>query len=91
MIGGAFVFVVSGCWSGGRWGHSAVTSAAAARALDSSSEAEERFLEFAEAWGEKYPAVVKLWENAWAEFAVPRRNATARSAASCAPRTRSSP
>jgi putative transposase len=32
------------------------------------AEAEERFLEFAEAWGEKYPAVVKLWENAWAEF-----------------------
>ena len=32
------------------------------------AEAEERFLEFAEAWGEKYPAVVRLWENAWAEF-----------------------
>lgn len=32
------------------------------------SEAEERFLEFAEAWGEKYPAIVRLWENAWAEF-----------------------
>ncbi|GAB3570841.1 IS256 family transposase [Spelaeicoccus albus] len=31
-------------------------------------EAEERFLEFAEEWGTKYPAVVKLWENAWAEF-----------------------
>jgi putative transposase len=30
--------------------------------------AEERFLEFAEAWGTKYPAIVKLWENAWAEF-----------------------
>ncbi len=32
------------------------------------TEAEERFLEFAEAWGDKYPAVVKRWENAWAEF-----------------------
>lgn len=32
------------------------------------AEAEERFLEFAEEWGTKYPAVVKLWENAWAEF-----------------------
>ncbi|WP_374946901.1 transposase [Agreia sp.] len=32
------------------------------------SDAEERFLEFCEAWGAKYPAVVKLWENAWAEF-----------------------
>jgi transposase-like protein len=30
--------------------------------------ATERFLEFAQAWGEKYPAIVKLWENAWAEF-----------------------
>ena len=28
----------------------------------------ERFLEFAEAWGERYPAIVRLWENAWAEF-----------------------
>ncbi|WP_042390251.1 IS256 family transposase [Streptacidiphilus melanogenes] len=30
--------------------------------------AEDRFLEFAEEWGAKYPAIVKLWENAWAEF-----------------------
>ncbi|MGF7235165.1 MAG: IS256 family transposase [Frankia sp.] len=30
--------------------------------------ATERFLEFAEAWGAKYPAIVRLWENAWAEF-----------------------
>ena len=30
--------------------------------------AEQRFLEFAETWGEKYPAIVRLWENAWAEF-----------------------
>jgi putative transposase len=30
--------------------------------------ATERFLEFAQEWGEKYPAIVKLWENAWAEF-----------------------
>ena len=28
----------------------------------------ERFAEFAEAWGRKYPAIVRLWENAWAEF-----------------------
>ena len=31
-------------------------------------QAEERFLEFAEVWGKKYPAIVRLWENAWAEF-----------------------
>jgi putative transposase len=30
--------------------------------------ATERFLEFAQAWGRKYPAIVRLWENAWAEF-----------------------
>lgn len=30
--------------------------------------AEQRFLEFAEAWGAKYPAIVRLWTNAWAEF-----------------------
>jgi putative transposase len=30
--------------------------------------AEERFAEFAEAWGPRYPAIVKLWTNAWAEF-----------------------
>jgi putative transposase len=27
-----------------------------------------RFLEFAETWGKKYPAIVRLWESAWAEF-----------------------
>ena len=31
-------------------------------------EAETRFLEFAEQWGTQYPAIVRLWENAWAEF-----------------------
>ncbi|RZS62055.1 transposase-like protein [Xylanimonas ulmi] len=30
--------------------------------------AEERFLEFSEKWGAKYPAIVRLWTNAWAEF-----------------------
>ena len=28
----------------------------------------ERFIEFSDAWGGRYPAIVKLWENAWAEF-----------------------
>jgi putative transposase len=28
----------------------------------------ERFYKFAETWGGRYPAIVKLWENAWAEF-----------------------
>jgi putative transposase len=30
--------------------------------------ARERFDEFAGKWGERYPAIVRLWENAWAEF-----------------------
>jgi putative transposase len=30
--------------------------------------AKARFGEFVEAWGSKYPAIVRLWENAWAEF-----------------------
>jgi transposase-like protein len=25
-------------------------------------------MEFAETWGRKYPAIVKLWSDAWAEF-----------------------
>jgi putative transposase len=28
----------------------------------------QRFGEFTQAWGGKYPAIVRLWENAWAEF-----------------------
>ncbi|MFJ2900527.1 IS256 family transposase [Streptomyces sp. NPDC087218] len=28
----------------------------------------ERFAEFADTWGKKYPAIVRLWENAWEEF-----------------------
>jgi putative transposase len=30
--------------------------------------AKARFAEFVEAWGERYPAIVRLWDNAWAEF-----------------------
>jgi transposase-like protein len=30
--------------------------------------ARERFAEFATAWGARYPAIVRLWDNAWAEF-----------------------
>lgn len=30
--------------------------------------ARERFAEFTEAWGGRYPAIVRLWHNAWAEF-----------------------
>jgi putative transposase len=31
------------------------------------ADAEARFLEFAEAWEPKYPAIVKLWTQAWPE------------------------
>jgi putative transposase len=30
--------------------------------------ATERFIEFTDAWGKKYPAIVKLWSDAWSEF-----------------------
>jgi len=30
--------------------------------------AKARFAEFTEAWGDRYPAIVRLWNNAWAEF-----------------------
>ena len=28
----------------------------------------DAFAEFSGAWEAKYPAIVKLWESAWAEF-----------------------
>ncbi|MGC5026479.1 IS256 family transposase [Tsukamurella sp. DT100] len=30
--------------------------------------ARERFAEFTEQWGQRYPAIIRLWESAWAEF-----------------------
>jgi transposase-like protein len=30
--------------------------------------AKERFVEFTREWGGRYPAIVRLWEHAWAEF-----------------------
>jgi putative transposase len=30
--------------------------------------ARDRFAELAEKWGEQYPAIIRLWENAWAEL-----------------------
>jgi putative transposase len=34
----------------------------------SEAAALDRFAEFAEAWEKKYPAIIRLWTNAWAEF-----------------------
>ena len=34
----------------------------------SESEALERFAEFSGKWEKRYPAIIRLWENAWAEF-----------------------
>jgi len=34
----------------------------------SEAAALDRFAEFSERWEARYPAIVKLWENAWAEF-----------------------
>lgn len=30
--------------------------------------AKEQFTEFADKWGPRYPAIVRLWESAWSEF-----------------------
>lgn len=30
--------------------------------------AKERFTDFTEKWGARYPAITQLWENAWSEF-----------------------
>jgi transposase-like protein len=30
--------------------------------------AKERFVEFSGKWGKQYPAIIRLWENAWSEF-----------------------
>ncbi|PZS20884.1 MAG: hypothetical protein DLM60_07975 [Pseudonocardiales bacterium] len=38
------------------------TAATGAAALD-------RFIEFTEAWEQRYPSAIKLWENTWTEFA----------------------
>src|SRR5258707_855992 len=34
----------------------------------SESAALDAFVAFTEAWGSRYPAIIKLWESAWAEF-----------------------
>jgi transposase-like protein len=42
----------------------------------SEAAAKERFVEFSGKWGTQYPAIVRLWENAWAgsSGALPRRS-----------------
>ena len=34
----------------------------------SESAALDTFVAFSETWGERYPAIIKLWENAWADL-----------------------
>ena len=34
----------------------------------SESAARERFAEFTQTWGQQYPAIIKMWDNAWSEF-----------------------
>ncbi len=34
----------------------------------SESAALDRFVEFSEKWEKRYPAIIRLWTNAWAEF-----------------------
>ena len=30
--------------------------------------ARDRFAEFTQKWGQQYPAIIKMWDNAWSEF-----------------------
>lgn len=34
----------------------------------SESDAADRFADFSETWKKRYPAIIRLWDNAWAEF-----------------------
>ncbi|WP_254900656.1 IS256 family transposase [Rhodococcus sp. 1168] len=34
----------------------------------SESAAKERFTEFTTKWGQQYPAIIRMWDNAWSEF-----------------------
>jgi putative transposase len=34
----------------------------------SEQAAKDRFAEFTAEWGQRYPAIVRLWESSWAEF-----------------------
>src|SRR5262249_9977225 len=34
----------------------------------SEAEALDRFAEFSEKWEKRYPAIIRLWETAWAQF-----------------------
>ncbi|WP_254678930.1 transposase [Arthrobacter sp. 24S4-2] len=34
----------------------------------SEAAAKERFVDFSGKWGQRYPAITRLWENAWSEF-----------------------
>ena len=47
-----------------------VASRIARRSSTAASEAEalDRFAEFSGKWEKRYPAIIRLWENAWAEF-----------------------
>ena len=50
----------------------------------------DAFVEFTEEWGDKYPAIIRFWDNAWAEF-VPFLQFDTEIRASCAPPTPSNP
>jgi putative transposase len=52
------------------------------------AEAQARFVDFADKWGRPYPAIRRLWENAWSEFVPFLDYTTSRSARSFAARMR---
>ncbi|MET1086665.1 MAG: transposase [Arthrobacter sp.] len=36
----------------------------------SGAAAKERFVDFSTKWGRQYPAITRLWKNAWSEFVL---------------------
>jgi putative transposase len=49
-------------------GHRVLRDARAMYTAPSERAARARFDEFRETWEERYPAIIRLWENAWPEF-----------------------
>jgi putative transposase len=53
----------------------------------SGAAAKDRFAEFAAEWGQRYPAILRLWQTSWAEFVPFLEYTTWRCAESSAART----
>jgi putative transposase len=62
LIRNTFRYAARQCWDGMSRDLRPVYTA------PSEAAAKERFVEFSTKWGRQYPAITRLWENAWSEF-----------------------